>query len=94
MRVLVVLPNWLGDALMATPAIELLSKYYPHARFTFLGSYVSIQALKEHPKCENAIIDETKQASSRLLATYKLARELGEFDLAITFRNHFYSLRV
>ena len=91
MRILIILPNWLGDAIMATPAIELLGKYYPHARFTFVGSYVSIEALKHHPKCENALIDETKKAASRLLATYKLAKKLGEFDLAITFRNQFHS---
>ena len=27
MKILVILPNWLGDAIMATPAIELLSSY-------------------------------------------------------------------
>jgi len=91
MKILVILPNWLGDAVMATPAIELLSLHYPHAKFTFVGSYVSIEALKHHPLCEKAIVDETKKASSRLLATYKLARELGEFSMAITFRNQLHS---
>lgn len=91
MKILVILPNWLGDAIMATPAIELLSQHYPHASFTFVGSYVSIEALKYHPLCEKAVIDETKKAPSRLLATYKLAKELGEFSLAITFRNQLYS---
>ncbi len=91
MKILVILPNWLGDALMATPAIELLSKYYPHARFTFVGSYVSVEALKHHPKCERAVVDETKKASNRYLATYKLAKELGEFNFAISFRNQLHS---
>ncbi|QOP40808.1 lipopolysaccharide heptosyltransferase II [Sulfurimonas marina] len=91
MRILVVLPNWLGDAVMATPAIELLAKYYENAHFTFIGSYVSIEALKHHPLCESAIVDETKKASSRLAATYKLAKQLGRFDLAITFRNQIHS---
>ncbi len=91
MKILIILPNWLGDAIMATPAIELLSKYYPHARFTFIGSYVSVEALKHHPKCERAVVDETKKASNRYLATYKLAKELGEFNLAISFRNQFHS---
>lgn len=91
MRILVVLPNWLGDAVMATPAIELLAQNYSNARFTFIGSFVSIQALKHHPLCEQAIVDETKKAPSRLLATYKLAKKLGEFSLAITFRNQIHS---
>lgn len=91
MRILIILPNWLGDAIMATPAIELLAKYHPNARFTFVGSYVSIEALKHHPLCEKAIVDETKKAPSRLHATYQLGRSLGVFDLAVTFRNQVYS---
>ncbi|MFA6190717.1 MAG: lipopolysaccharide heptosyltransferase II [Sulfurimonas sp.] len=91
MKILIILPNWLGDAVMATPAIELLSQYYPYARFTFVGSFVSIEALKYHPQCERAIVDETKKSSNRLLATYKLAKELGEFNLAISFRNQLHA---
>jgi len=90
-KILIILPNWLGDAIMATPAIELLAQEYPHARFTFVGSFVSIQALKYHPQCHRAIIDETKKASSRFIGTYKLAKELGEFSLAISFRNQLHS---
>jgi len=91
MKILIILPNWLGDAIMTTPAIELLAQKYPHARFTFVGSYVSIEALKHHPRCERAIVDETKKASSRFLATYKLAKELGVFNMAVTFRNQLHS---
>jgi len=91
MKILIILPNWLGDAIMATPAIELLAKYYHNPRFTFVGSHVSIEALKHHPLCERAIVDETKKAPNRFLATYKLARELGKFHLAISFRNQLHA---
>jgi heptosyltransferase-2 len=91
MKILIILPNWLGDAVMATPAIELLSKYHPGAKFTFVGSYASIEAIKYHPLCEKAIVDETKKAKNRIVATYKLARALGEFHLAVSFRNQLHS---
>ena len=91
MHILIILPNWLGDAIMTTPAIELLAQDYPRAKFTFVGSYVSIEALKHHPLCFKAVIDNTKKESNRLLATYKLAKELGAFSLAITFRNQIHS---
>nr|WP_321266240.1 lipopolysaccharide heptosyltransferase II [uncultured Sulfurimonas sp.] len=91
MKILVILPNWLGDAIMATPAIELLAKYYHNPRFTFVGSYVSIEAIKHHPLCEKAIVDETKKASNRFLATYKLARDLGTFHLGVNFRNQLHA---
>ncbi len=90
-NILIILPNWLGDAIMTTPAIELLANEYPNARFTFVGSFVSIEALKHHPRCEKAVVDETKKSSNRLIATYKLAKKLGSFNLAITFRNQVHS---
>jgi heptosyltransferase-2 len=91
LKILIILPNWLGDAIMTTPAIELLSSKHPNAKFTFIGSHASIEALKHHPLCEKAIVDKTKKSYSRLIATYKLARVLGKFDLAITFRNQLHS---
>lgn len=91
MKILIILPNWLGDAVMTTPAIELLAQKHPSATFTFVGSFASIEALKHHPKCTKAIVDETKKAKNRFLATYKLAKELGKFDLALTFRNQIHS---
>ena len=91
MKILIVVPNWLGDTVMASSAIELLALNYPDVKFTFVGSYVSIEAIKHHPLCEKAVVDETKKAKSRLLATYKLAKKLGKFDLAITFRSQIHS---
>ena len=91
MKILIILPNWLGDALMATPAIEALSQTYPDAKFTFVGSFASIEALKYHPKCEKSIIDATKKSSNRLVATYKLAKELGAFHMAVSFRNNIFT---
>ncbi|WP_373036184.1 lipopolysaccharide heptosyltransferase II [Sulfurimonas sp.] len=90
-KILIILPNWLGDAVMTTPAIELLASHYKDAKFTFVGSYVSIEALKHHPLCERAVVDETKKAPNRILATYKLARELGRFNLAVNFRNQLHA---
>ena len=90
-RILIILPNWLGDAVMATPAIELLSACHWNAKFTFIGSHVSIEALKYHPRCENAYIDKTKKSGNRFINTYKFAKMLGSFDLAVSFRDQLYS---
>ncbi len=87
MKILIILPNWLGDALMATPAIEVLSNTYPDAKFTFIGSAVSVEVLKYHPKCEACYIDKTKQKGSRIVNTYRFAKKLGLFDMAVSFRN-------
>ncbi len=91
MKILIILPNWLGDAIMSTPTIEALARQYPQASFTFIGSYVAIEALKHHPLCHQAIVDETKKASSRFLATKALAKTLPVFDMALTFRKNIYA---
>ena len=91
MTILIILPNWLGDAVMATPAIEALCVAYPQAKLTLVGSYVSVEALKHHPKCVRSLIDETKKNGNRFLNTYRFAKELGAHDMAITFRNQLHS---
>ncbi|MDO9207284.1 MAG: ADP-heptose--LPS heptosyltransferase, partial [Sulfuricurvum sp.] len=91
MKILVLLPNWLGDAVMATPAIEALCVTYPEAKLTLVGSYISIEALKHHPQCVRHYVDKTKTGGNRFLNTYKFAKELGEHDMGITFRNQLHS---
>ncbi len=91
MKILILLPNWLGDAVMATPAIEALCVIYPDAQLTLVGSYVSIEALKHHPQCVRSYIDETKKGGNRFLNTYRFAKELGVHDMAVTFRNQLHS---
>lgn len=91
MKILIILPNWLGDAVMATPAIEALCDLYPDAELTMVGSYVSLEALKHHPQVKRSYVDETKKHGNRLLNTYRFAKLLGKHDLGITFRNQLHS---
>ena len=91
MKILIVLPNWLGDAVMATPAIEALCEYYSCSQLTFVGSYVSIEALKHHPLCMHAFVDDTKKGGNRFVNTYRLAKMVGQHDLAISFRNQLHA---
>ncbi len=91
MNLLIILPNWLGDAVMATAAIETLCECLPHARLTLVGSLVSVEALKHHPYCRRAVVDRTKEGGSRLINTYKLAKELGPHDAAVSFRNQIHA---
>ena len=50
MKILIELPSWLGDTVMTTPAIENLLKHFGEVEITLLGSMVSIETLKNHPK--------------------------------------------
>jgi heptosyltransferase-2 len=77
MTILIILPNWLGDAVMATPAMEALCAIYPKAKLTLVGSYVSVEALKHHPQCVRSFVDETKKSGNRFLNTYRFAKSWG-----------------
>ena len=91
MKILIELPTWLGDAVMATPALENLYAAYPDAEITLVGSYVATEALKAHPQVNRVVVDESKKGGFRPLNVYRLAKELGSHDLALSFRSHFYS---
>ena len=91
MKILIELPTWLGDAIMATPALENLFAAYPDAEITLVGSYVSTEALKAHPRASRVVIDKTKAKGWRPLNVYRLAKMLGPHDLAVSFRSHIYS---
>ena len=69
---------------MATSAIENIVNFNNDVQITFIGSFVSIEALKNHPKVVKTVVLDKKY---RVL--YKTARNLGEFDYFFSFRSSF-----
>ncbi len=90
MKILIEIPRWLGDAVMATPAIELLASHYKNADITLFGSAISIEVLSKAPYIKDTIIDNTKDYPFRVVALYRLFGD-KKFDIAISFRSHIYS---
>ena len=84
MKLLIELPTWLGDAAMATPAIENIANYYNEPEIILIGSIVSVEALKNNPK-----VAETHILDKKYMNLYKLAKKLGEFDVYFSFRSSF-----
>ena len=82
MKILIELPTWLGDCIMATPAIENIVNFNNDVEITFIGSFVAIEAMKNHPKVVKTVVLDKKY---RVL--YKTARNLGEFDYFFSFRS-------
>ncbi len=58
MKIFIELPSWLGDAVMVTPAIESLVGHLGDVEITFLGSLISIDALKNHPKAIKSYVTD------------------------------------
>jgi len=89
MRLLIELPTWLGDAIMASGAVEKLINQLNPTEVTIFGSFVACELFKEHPKVTKIIVDKTKQGN-RFFNVYRLSKEL-KCDMAISFRKHFFS---
>ena len=89
MRLFIELPTWLGDSVMASMAIELIATNFKDAQITFFGAKMCLELYKPHPNATNFIIDESKKTKLRLLNLAKTMRNLGEFDVAISFRGSF-----
>lgn len=90
-KIFIEIPTWLGDAIMTTPAIENIIETYPHAKIILLGSYVSTQALGKFENIERVIVDTTKKNGNRYVNLYKMAKDIGQVDLALSFRRSFSS---
>ena len=91
MNLLVRMPNWLGDAVMATPAIDnLLSQFNGH-RLVAVAPPGVCKLLARDPRFPIMIPDRTKAQRFRSAHLWKLGRQLradhGPFDLALSFTN-------
>ena len=86
MKILIELPSWLGDTVMATPAIENLIDFYNSSEFTIVGSEISIEILKNHPS-----VSKTYVLGKNYSSIFSLSRKLRKFDKFFSFRNTFRS---
>jgi len=86
MKILIELPSWLGDAVMATPAIENIVNYYNQTEITLVGSFISIEVLKNHPN-----IVKSEVLNKKYKSLYKISKNLGKFDAFFSFRSSFRS---
>mgnify|MGYP006186384349 CR=1 FL=1 len=82
MRILIEIPTWLGDAVMSTPAIENLLNQYNQPEITLIGSFSSVEMLRNHPKVKKIIF-----LNKNYLKMYKTAKDLGNFDVFFSFRS-------
>lgn len=98
-RLLVVMPSWLGDVVMATPTLRALRGLYPQARITALIKE-NLRPLLEGCPWVDRVVTVRKarkgKADLRRRGSIVLARRLarGRFDAAILLPNSFRSALV
>src|SRR5262245_38737809 len=90
-RILVRGPNWLGDAVMAEPALRGLRKLFPDAQISLLVKPAVADLFLDHPALTRVLTYDSNGRHTGLPGQWTLAGELRRqgFDLAILFQNAF-----
>ncbi len=96
-RVLVVLPNWVGDVVLATPALRAIRERCPSARITFLLKRPLAEVLSGSPWADETVFWPARFAAQSRPERHRgflgLAGELRDrrFDWAVLLTNSFRS---
>jgi heptosyltransferase-2 len=88
-RILIRSTNWVGDAILTTPAIRAIRKNFPHSEITILAKPWVVPVFKESPHVDHIIIYDVNARHKGWRGKLKLIREIRKrkFDLAILFQN-------
>jgi heptosyltransferase II len=89
-KILVRAVNWLGDAVMITPAIGAIRAEFPHAEITVLANPLVSQMFSPHKSVDRVITFDRaihRGFAGRLRLAALLRRQ--RFDLAVIFTNSF-----
>ena len=82
-KFLVVNMNYMGDALLTTPAIAALRRAYPDARIdTVVGAGAAAEVLQNNPDLDTIIARTARGSWARVVQTYRLLRD-GKYTDAV-----------
>jgi len=87
MNVAVFLPGWIGDAVMATPAIRALRQHFSQGTFIGVSKAYVAPVLQGNPWFDSMILTGGKYGLSFLAAAQELKKQ--PIDIAILFPNSF-----
>ena len=95
-KILIRSVNWIGDAVMTTPAISIIREHFPHAKITILANEPVSQLFSNHPGIDKVITFKRQGKHHGVAGRLRLAAELRKqaFDLAIILPNSFDSALV
>jgi heptosyltransferase-2 len=90
-KILIRSVNWIGDAVMTTPAISVIRDFFPQAEITILANEMVSQLFLHHPGIDTTITFHRTGKHRGVAGRLRLAAELRKqcFDLAIILPNSF-----
>jgi len=90
-RILVRGTNWVGDAVLTTPALAALRAGFPQAKITLLAKPAIAELLQAHPALDEIVLYRDPGPHGGLGGKVALAIQLnhGRYDLAVLLQNAF-----
>jgi heptosyltransferase II len=81
--------NWIGDAVMTTPAMGRVRAAFPHAEIVVAANPMVAELLRHHPDCDRLLVYDKKGVHHGLGGLLRFCGEIRkeQFDLAILFQN-------
>ncbi|MGD9019240.1 MAG: glycosyltransferase family 9 protein, partial [Desulfuromonadales bacterium] len=90
-RIVVRTTNWIGDAVMTTPALKAIRETFPDACITVVANPLVAQLFAFHPDCDEVIEYDRQGQHAGLIGFLRFVALLRgrKFDCAILFQNAF-----
>lgn len=90
-RILIRSANWVGDAIMTTPALRAVRHRFPGAEITLLAKPWVIPVFKNSPDIDHIMVYDVTGRHAGPIGLWHLSRDIGQrrFDLAILLQNAF-----
>ena len=86
-RIIVRVPNWIGDAVLSTPALHLLGRKFPDSYMTVLAKEWVAPVFKSNPDVKEIYVMRKGESYRGLVGKLKAAK----FELGVLFPNSFSS---
>jgi len=90
-NILVRVTNWIGDAVMNTPALGALRETFPEARITVLATPLVAQLFASHDWVDEVLVYDRQGRHRGVAGKFRIASELRSrhFDLAVLLQSAF-----
>lgn len=90
-QILIRSTNWVGDAIITTPAIRAVRKNFPEAKISLLAKPWVAPIFYNNPYIDNILLYDVSGKHKGLSGILRLSKELRKqkFDLAILLQNAF-----
>jgi len=85
------MPNWIGDAVMATPALAAIRRTFPRAQLTVVANPLVAELFVAHPDCDRVIRFDERSGHHGVGGLWQFCLNLRRerFELAVLLQNAF-----